>query len=436
LGREVIAVHRRLFALALPALTIGFVVLAAPHARAQEAGEAIQGRVFDDTKRNTPPVPNVRVVVRRGGEVVGEARTDENGAFVVAVPGPGRYEVRLDTRTIAARFPEPAEAVLPDVQVQPSQRKFVLFPLGEADVGGPSDFDRFLNLLVSGLRFGLIIALAAVGLSLVFGTTGLMNFAHGELVTFGALVAWYLNARSGDGLSVTLVVAGLLAAVAGGMFGVALERGLWRPLRRRRTGAVALIVVSIGLALFLRSVYQLIFESGPRAFSEYATQSPWNLGPVDLLPKEAVSIALSIAVLVLVGVGLLRTRIGTGIRAVSDNADLSESSGIDVQRTILAVWVLAAATSALAGVLLGTTAQGVQYDMGFRILLLIFAAVVVGGLGTAFGAMLGGILIGVVTEVSTLWIDTDFKTAIALGVLIVVLLVRPQGILGQRERVG
>ena len=100
------------------------------------------------------------------------------------------------------------------------------------------------------------------------------------------------------------------------------------------------------------------------------------------------------------------------------------------------MWILGGATGALAGVLLGTTAQGVQYDMGFRILLLIFAAVVVGGLGTAFGAMLGGILIGVVTEVSTLWIDTDFKTAIALGVLIVVLLIRPQGILGQRARVA
>ncbi|HUV11630.1 MAG TPA: branched-chain amino acid ABC transporter permease, partial [Acidimicrobiia bacterium] len=311
---------------------------------------------------------------------------------------------------------------------------FVLFPFGDRGTIAPSSLDRIADLAGSGLRFGLIIAVAAVGLSLVYGTTGLINFAHGELLAFGAIVAWYLNSPS-DGLGLTLVVAGVLAVIAGGAFGAGLEVGLWRPLRKRRTGNVAMLVVSIGLALFLRSTFQVVFGPTPRSYSQYAVQSSWEIGPLDILPKSIATIVISVAILVVVALLLLRTRLGTAVRAVTDNSDLAESSGIDVQRVILAVWITCGALAAAAGVLLGMT-QTVEYDMGFKVLLVIFAAMILGGLGSAFGAMVGGALLGLVLEIGSFWIPTDFKNAVALGMLIIVLLFRPQGILGVRERVG
>jgi neutral amino acid transport system permease protein len=143
----------------------------------------------------------------------------------------------------------------------------------------------------------------------------------------------------------------------------------------------------------------------------------------------------SFAVLITVGLLLQRTKVGTAMRAVADNRDLAESSGIDVRRTILAVWVVGSALAALGGTFIGSTQQ-VSWQMGERQLLLIFAAVTLGGLGTAYGAMVGGLMIGVASEMSTLWLDNDLKFLVALTVLIIVLIVRPQGILGQRERFG
>jgi len=161
----------------------------------------------------------------------------------------------------------------------------------------------------------------------------------------------------------------------------------------------------------------------------------WGLGPVSLAPKDFAIIGICVVALVGVALVLQRTRLGTSMRAVADNKELAEASGIDVQRVILAVWVGGGALSALAGVLYALTEQA-QWDIGLRLLLLMFAAVVLGGLGTAYGPMLGGLVIGVTSEVSTFWFPTDFKVVFALGVLIVVLLFRPQGILGVRERVG
>jgi len=140
-----------------------------------------------------------------------------------------------------------------------------------------------------------------------------------------------------------------------------------------------------------------------------------------------------LVVLVLVGIFLQRARLGTAIRAVSDNRDLAESSGIDVQRVILTVWILSGALAGLGGLLLGLT-ETVSWNMGQRVLLVMFAAVVLGGLGTTFGAMAGGLLVGIVSDLSTFWLDSDLKIVVALAALVVVLLFRPTGIFGVRER--
>ena len=233
--------------------------------------QAINARTFERSGNKDRPLAGIRVVITKGGTPIGEAVTDAGGLATIPVPGGGTYSVAIDTKTVPKGVGAPDQTKLRNVIVQPGRPKFVLFAFGNGGVSEPSAIDQLADLFASGLRIGLVVALAAVGLSLVFSTTGLINFAQGELVTFGALAAWFLNAERGDGLGITLIFAGLLATVLGGAFGAGLELGLWRPLRRRRTGNVALIVVSIGLALLLRSVFQIIFGADPRSFAQYAT---------------------------------------------------------------------------------------------------------------------------------------------------------------------
>ncbi|RJK93864.1 branched-chain amino acid ABC transporter permease [Vallicoccus soli] len=396
-------------------------------APAEPEGETVQGRLeFEDA-----PQEGVVVTVEGGG-FSGEATTDAEGAWVVDVPGPGSYTVTLDEESLA----EGVSLRNPDrnpitTQVNGGQNKTVLFALGEGSRQVASDADRALQLAAEGLRFGLLIALAAVGLSLIFGTTGLTNFAHGELVTLGALVAFLFHGT----LGVPLWLATLLTIVVCGLLGGVVDRGLWAPLRSRGTGLIAMMIVSIGLSLFVRYLYLYLFGGTTRSYPDAQGQEAVDLGPITLSPLDYLSMLIAVVVLVAVGFALLRTRIGKATRAVADNPALASASGIDVEGVIRTVWIVGAALAGLAGVLLGI-AQQVNWQMGFQILLLIFAAVTLGGLGTAFGALVGSLVVGIFVQVSTLVIPAELKNVAALAVLIVILLVRPQGILGRRERVG
>lgn len=299
---------------------------------------------------------------------------------------------------------------------------------------GPGFAERALQSFVDGVRFGLVIAITAVGLSLLFGTTHLINFAHGEFVTIGAVVAFFLNVATG-GPRWPLVPAAVVAIVCGALLGWLVDRGMWRPLRRRGIGLINLFIVTIGLSLLLRHVVLVFYGTRPQSYREYDIQRALDLGPVGVTPRDLVIVALSVVVLVGVAVLLQRTRMGTAIRAVSDNRDLAEASGIDVQAVVLVVWMLGGALAALGGVLYGLT-EIITWDMGFKLLLLMFAGIILGGLGSAYGAMVGGLVTGIVAQMSSLWFPVDLQNAWALLVLVVVLLVRPQGILGRRERVG
>ena len=382
------------------------------------------------------PVAGVVLTVSDASGVVGTATSAADGSWEVAVPGPGTYQVALDVSTlpdgVALRNPE--RAVLDAVEVRAGQHKSVVFALGERVTDTAGWATRLANLIAKGLTYGAIVALASVGLSLIFGVTGLVNFAHGELVTFGAVVAWFFNASAaGPGLPLLLAI--LPALVLAGLMGAGLERGLFRPLRRRRTGNVSLIVVSIGLSLLVRHIYLIFMGGAPRAYEQYAVQSQVSVGPISLPPKDLIIIAASLAVLGAVGLMLRHTRLGAAMRAVADNKDLAEASGISVDRVILYTWALGAGLAGLGGIFLGIT-QTVQWDMGFVLLLTMFAAVVLGGIGTAYGAAIGGLIIGVATEASTFWLPVEFKHVVSLAVLIVVLMVRPQGLFGLKERIG
>lgn len=408
-----------------------FLLLGAPAA----AAESIVGTLQQGGPQGEP-VAGVVLTVSDASGFSGAAVSLEDGSWEVALPGPGTYRVALDVSTLpeGVALRDPDRSVLEGVEVRAGQHKAVVFALGERSTETSGWATRLANLAAKGLTYGAIVALAAVGLSLIFGVTGLVNFAHGELVTFGAAAAWFFNA-SGAGPGLHLLLAILPALALSGALGAGLERGLFRPLRRRRTGNVALIVVSIGLSLLVRHIYLIFMGGAPRAFEQYAVQSQISLGPISVPPKDLAITLAALAVLAGVGLMLRHTRLGAAMRAVADNKDLAEASGISVDRVILYTWILGAALAGLGGIFQGIT-QTVQWDMGFVLLLTMFAAVVLGGIGTAYGAALGGIIIGVATETSTFWIPVEFKVVVSLGVLIVVLMVRPQGLFGLKERVG
>jgi branched-chain amino acid transport system permease protein len=394
---------------------------------ANAAGEQVRGTL---TTGASGPIEGAAITVETAaGEEIDSVETDEEGRFEVDLPGPGDYVVTLDAETLPDGVEVGSAGDSRTVTVDTGRRLPVNFGLTDGETSGSGRI-LAIQLLVDGLRFGLLIAMAAVGLSLIFGTTGLTNFAHGELVTLGAVVAFVINSAG-----VPLIVATLLAVVIGGLVGALNELVLWRPLRRRGTGLVAALVVSIGLSLAARYLIQTFYGGRSNAYIDYQSQRARNYGLFTLTDRDLYSIVVSILVLVGVAVMLQRTRIGKAMRAVADNRDLAASSGIDVNRVILVVWITGAALAALGGVLLGLSDQ-VQWDMGFRLLLLMFAGVTLGGLGTAYGALVGSVIVGVFVQMSTLVIPDDVKYVGGLLLLIVILVIRPQGILGSRARIG
>jgi neutral amino acid transport system permease protein len=395
---------------------------------ASAAGEQVIGTV--QTSRSGP-IDGVGITVTTpDGADVGTAETDEDGKWAVDVPGAGQYVVTIN----ADDLPKTVSLAGEDsrtVTVAPGRKQPVIFGLNDGSRSAGGGNVRAVQLLVDGLRFGLLIAMCAVGLSLIFGTTGLTNFAHGELVTIGAIIAWYVNVRAG----VPLIPATLIAMVAGAAVGALNELALWRPLRRRGTGLVAALVISIGLSLALRYLIQIVYGGFSNPYTSFQNQRAVDYGIFTMTNRALYSIIISVVVLLLVAVMLQRTKIGKAMRAVADNRDLASSSGIDVNRVILVVWMMGGALATLGGVLLGLSDQ-VTWDMGFRLLLLMFAGVTLGGLGTAYGALLGSIIVGVFVQMSTLIIPDDMKYVGGLLLLIVILVIRPQGILGSRARIG
>jgi neutral amino acid transport system permease protein len=395
---------------------------------AQAAGETVQGTL----RNNTTPLPGIKLTVTGSGGFSGTATSNAQGRWVVPVPAPGPYTVTLDTTTlpsgVSLRFPDrnPLKTT-----VGGNQTRALIFAMGRDTRVVQSTGDQAINRIAQGLRFGLLIALAAVGLSLIFGTTGLTNFAHGELVTFGAIMAYAFNTAMG----IPLLLAAVLTVIVSGAAGWFNDAGLWAPLRRRGTGLIPMMIVSIGLSILLRYIFLYFFGGTTKSYAGAEGAKGIGPGPITLTALDYLSMAISVVVLLAFAFFLLRTRTGKATRAVSDNPALASASGIDVERVIRIVWMAGAALAGLAGVLLGI-AQQVTFQMGFQILLLIFAAVTLGGLGTAFGALVGSLVVGLITEVSTLFIPAELKYVGALVILIVILLVRPQGILGRAQRIG
>lgn len=352
-----------------------------------------------------------------------------------------------------------------------------------------ADLAQYAQLLANGVILGAILALCAIGLTLVYGILNLSNFAHGDSLTLGAYLALYFGATLWVGyqyllpasfvMAVVLVGVALLdqlvlhrltraervtVGLAGGVvgavalvvaflgtggagttnrvlllatllsvvvsvaFALTVEVALWRPLRRRGATVLSLVIASLGLSLVMRNFIQYAFGGDFRSFDRTVDISPTYFG-VYVSNVGWLTLGVAVVLIALVHVLLTYTRVGKAMRALADNRDLAKVCGIDTDRIILYVWAIGAALVAVAGVLLALVQNNnVNVNMGFGLLIPIFASVLLGGIGSPYGAMLGGLIVGVAMRIG----PAKYDLAVAFAVLIAVLIFRPQGLLGRK----
>lgn len=424
--------------LAMLAAVFAVFLMSSTPAFAATADEGDPYRISGNVQLDGEPLEGVHLTIDGPGGKQ-EVETDENGQWKVSVPEKNTtYTVTLDEETlpegIAVVDPDDDSPNVKEAEMKNGGRTTVNFFIGEGQRNVTSFFDQLVQRIVNGASFGLMLALAAVGLTLVYGTTGISNFAHAEMVTFGPVVA---AALVGAGTVALPLWVGLpIAVILSGLLGLLLDVIIWRPLRRKRVGVVQLMIVSIGLSLMLRYIYQFFIGGGTTQLPFSSTEKLPLFGVVKMSVVDMASFAICIVVIIGFALWLTYSRTGKATRAISDNSSLAAASGIDVDAVVRIVWIIAGTLAGLAGILYAYYRPGLKWDMGAQVLLLMFAAVTLGGLGTAFGALIGSLVVGLLVEISTLWIPSDLKYAGALVVLIVILLFRPQGILGRRERIG
>ena len=299
----------------------------------------------------------------------------------------------------------------------------------------------------NGPLLGIIISVASVALSLLYGVTRIVNFAHGEIIALGAIMTLFfsnpidsrvlfLDRYSPLGMNFTFSI--IISIIICGIFGGLLEIFLFKPLRKSEVGNIAVLVVTIGLSIFFRHIY-LLFATGKVQNFPLELERRQTYLFFDMTPRNFQVLIAGLSVMIFIGLFLSYTKIGKAMRAVRDSNELANISGINSDNIILFTWVSSSMLAGLAGIFQAII-NDVRYNMGFLILLLIFAGTVLGGIGTSFGAMVGGLLIGIFVQVSValpfMEGHTEAKNAVALAIMILILLFRPQGIFGQKERIS
>lgn len=312
------------------------------------------------------------------------------------------------------------------------------------------------QLFIVGVIVGSIFALGAIGLTLIYGILKFGNFAHGDLMMLGGYIAYFvltgLVVGERDDVGVPwsldelpgaldkigaltfgygLLLAALVAALVLALLSVGLDRLIYRPLRRRGAGIVIFAIVSLGVAIAVRSILLIVWGPDPRFYVlgvHPAHQFPFG---ITLKADQIFSFAVAVVLMALTYLLLFRTKLGKAMRAMSDNADLARISGIDTERVVLWTWVIGGALVAVAGVLLGLQAQ-LKPELGFLLILPLFAAAILGGIGSPQGALVGAMIVGVTQEVSVEFVSSGYKPAVAFIILILILLLRPRGLFGAR----
>ncbi|MBD2463252.1 branched-chain amino acid ABC transporter permease [Oscillatoria sp. FACHB-1407] len=280
---------------------------------------------------------------------------------------------------------------------------------------------ELIQLLVNGVAVGSILALSAVGLTLTYGILRLANFAHGDFMTLGAFLTLMVN---GFGINIWLSVA--IGAIL--TIGVALltEKLIWLPMRDRRASPTTLIIISIGLALFLRNGIILIWGADNQKYN-LPVLSAIDVFGIRISQSRLIVVLLALVVILGLHFLLQNTKIGKAMRAVADNVDLARVSGINVERIVIWTWVLAAGLTAVGGGMYGLI-TAVRPNMGWFLILPMFASVILGGIGNPYGAIAGAFVIGMTQELSTYLMPSEYKLGVALVLMVLVLLIRPQGL--------
>ncbi len=299
------------------------------------------------------------------------------------------------------------------------------------------------QLLVVGIVVGSILALGAIGLTLIYGILRFANFAHGDMMTLGAYIAFFAYMPGGSigplSFGFGMIPAVLAAAAAIAFVGLASDRIVFRPLRLRRSSPAILAIASLGVALIVRATVLLLWGPQPHRYVsgvQFALDLPFD---TKIKPDQIFIIASTFVLIGLVYLILYRTKLGKAMRATSDNVDLARVSGIDTDRITMWTWWISGGLVAVAGVLLAVQSQ-LTPDMGFSLLIPLFAATILGGIGSPHGALVGALVVGISQEAST-GLDLPFppgwgpgyKPAVAFFVLIVMLILRPQGLFGAKS---
>jgi branched-chain amino acid transport system permease protein len=289
----------------------------------------------------------------------------------------------------------------------------------------------FFQQIVNGISLGSIYALIALGYTMVYGVLRLINFAHGDVYMVGAYTGYYLSRRlRGDEPSLLGALTVMLGAMlACAILGVIIERFAYRPVRR--AARLTLLITAIGVSLFIENSAQLIFGPDPKFFPSLAPRTDFLLGGVRITSEQLTVIAVSFLLMVLLRFFILKTRTGKAMRAVSFNLDTAKLMGISTDRIIAITFALGSALAAAGGVLIGMQIPKIDPLMGINYGLKAFVAAVLGGIGNVPGAVLGGLLIGSSEVMVVGYLSSTYRDAIAFGILILVLLLRPQGILGR-----
>ncbi len=277
------------------------------------------------------------------------------------------------------------------------------------------------QLIVNGIALGSIIALAAVGLTLTYGILRLSNFAHGDFMTLGAYFTWLAN-TSGVNIWLSIII-GAVGTVVGMLLS---EFLLWRPMREARASATTLIIISIGLALFIRNGIIFIWGGSNQSYNLPVVPAIDVLG-VKVVYNQIIVVIMAVVAIAALHFLLQNTKIGKAMRAVADNVDLARVSGINVDRVVIWTWVITGTLTALGGAMYGLL-TAVRPNMGWFLILPMFASVILGGIGNPYGAILGALIIGIAQELSVPFLGSEYKIGIALLVMVLVLLLRPQGL--------
>jgi branched-chain amino acid transport system permease protein len=288
---------------------------------------------------------------------------------------------------------------------------------------------EFLQQLINGLALGSVYALLALGYTMVYGIIQLINFAHGEIYMIGAFAGFY----SASTLKLPLIPTLLIAMVVSALAGIIIEKIAYKPLRN--SPRIALLITAIGVSLFLQNAMRLLVGSNPKPFPDLINAGSINIGPIQIEVKTILMFGVSALVVILLQFIVYKTKVGKAMRASSQDMEAASLMGINVDNTISLTFAIGSALAGIAGVLVAISYPSITPYMGAMPGLKAFVAAVLGGIGSIPGALVGGIAIGLLETFSKAYISTNFSDAIVFAILIIILLIKPSGLLGKKTNV-